>query len=359
MSRFKNIGNRVKETIANVDYRKFIGCGPYNVIMVNPTKKEIYNCNKVLKTDFDVPETEPKYLSTLSEQDVERLSKNNPNVNIGDTIKEMSFSFYCKTISDLIPEKINKCEIVTFKVRNVMSATKDKKQIIDAYGLSAWGTNEEIENNKIPQYTSGPALIDSTYKNALSGEVNLINFFKKVLLIPSPTEWNEARQLQFCSAEQRLQCIWYIDDTDWKQMFETGIIIDELKNSVKNVRDNNIIWIPSVIKTIENKENGSISEISLLRTDFAESMYTNTVKNNKVKPKSISKIINDINKYFEKEKRDKAEKNLPLDEIFEPCTLKEFKYIPTSESAKDFEINEFDDDKLNDTSTNNTEDLPF
>lgn len=361
MSRFGNIGKRVKETIANVDYRKFIGCAPYQVIMVNPTKKEIENCNSIWGTDFDVPDQEPVYLTELSEQDVERLSKNNPNVKVGSTIKEISFSFYCRTVTKLIPEQIKKCDIITFKVRNVVAATTDKIQVIDAYGLSAWGTNEEITNHKIPQYATGPATIDSNYVPALSGEFNLINFFKKILLIPSAIEWNEMRQAGLCSEEQRSQCIWYIDESDWKQIFETGIIPEDLKNSIKNVREKNVIWIPTVIKTIINKETGSSSEISILKTDLTESMFTNNIRNNKIRSKTIQTIVKNAAVTIERENRNKIERDLPADEMFEPCVLKEFKHVPTSETTDDFaNTNEFNDKILDsDNKPVDEKDLPF
>ena len=163
--------------------RLYTGIGVAKVIAVNPTKAEM---EQIYGTTI---QNEPVYASTTQ---------------YGG--KQMRVSF---VLSVNINEEKPMITTVTFFVNDTFmkGTTSGKYQVIDKYGRTAWATQEEIDANKIPQYSNGPARIDKSYRKAYSGEVQLEQFIRALLCLDDPEYWNSntsswvtrtGRELEMC-----------------------------------------------------------------------------------------------------------------------------------------------------------------
>lgn len=163
------IGKQSEET----SFKLYKGIAALNIVAVNPTKEEIENI-----TGRTI-EKEPEYTGKDdSGNDFVRVTfwgKTNPEAKVNNGINmTTSFSF---TIT---------------KAQRVGSSS-GKVQIIDIYGRTAWATKEDIASKAIPQYSNGPANIDSNYRPACQGEEYLIDFLINWLNIPSPANYKEGK----------------------------------------------------------------------------------------------------------------------------------------------------------------------
>lgn len=148
----------------------YMGIGAVKVLAVNPTKAEL---EKIYGRDI---ENEPTY---LSETEIEEngVKKKFPSVRI---------TFICQTD----PDKNNGIDTIiqhTLFLRKQYrkGSNSGKYQVIDVYGRTAWGTQDEVKAKQIPQYTNGPANIDADYRPAIVGEEYLTMFIKNLLNIPN------------------------------------------------------------------------------------------------------------------------------------------------------------------------------
>ena len=141
-----------------VDIKKYIGVASVNVLAINP------NNDKLRNYGWTIPETadEPKYVTTNSD------GKKSARVRFLVQIQELD-------------EK--PIVAMDFWIRPEISLNKDatKAKVIDSFGRTAWGTKTEIQAHKIPQYSSGPANINSDYKPCHIGEEELVMFLMKYL----------------------------------------------------------------------------------------------------------------------------------------------------------------------------------
>lgn len=58
---------------------------------------------------------------------------------------------------------------------------RSKCEVIDSYGRTAWATKEDVTKHAIPQYSNGPAELNSNYKCCHRGESRLVKFWFKFL----------------------------------------------------------------------------------------------------------------------------------------------------------------------------------
>lgn len=144
------------------EIKRYIGVAPVSILAVNPNKKDL----------------EGIYNTTL-EKDPEYLGEK-------DGVKTVRIDFIVKTEAD----KCDGIEMITkipFFLRNEyrFNSNKDKVQVIDKYGRTAWVTKEQCEKHEIPVYSNGPANLDKDYRPAFIGEEELTNFIKLYLGIPN------------------------------------------------------------------------------------------------------------------------------------------------------------------------------
>jgi hypothetical protein len=84
---------------------------------------------------------------------------------------------------------------VSYFIRKEYRFNKDhtKIQVIDKYGRTAWVTEEEAKNHRIPQYANGPANLDADYRPVYNGEEDLTNFIKTYLSIPNVQKYVDGK----------------------------------------------------------------------------------------------------------------------------------------------------------------------
>lgn len=160
---FKHVNN------SNEVVRKlYTGIGVAKVVAVNPTKAEmeaIYG---------SAVQNEPVYAGIS-----------------GTGEKQMRVSFILSVnVGGDIPILTN---LTFFLNDSFMKGTKSGKyQVIDKYGRTAWATQEEIDANRMPEYSNGPARIDKSYRKVYSGEANLEQFIRALLCLDNPEYWNSS-----------------------------------------------------------------------------------------------------------------------------------------------------------------------
>lgn len=154
-------------------FKLYQGIAALNIIAVNPNKQWIKdNLGREM-------EEEPEYKGTDD--------KGNNFVRV---------VFYARTNPE---SKVNNGIDVTvpinFTITNSMriGVNSGKIQIIDKYGRTAWGTEEEVKAGTIPQYSNGPANISTGYRPAYQGEEYLVGFLTQWLNIPGPAIYKDGK----------------------------------------------------------------------------------------------------------------------------------------------------------------------
>lgn len=155
-----------KETTEGNINKKYMGLAACTLVAINPTKAELAHLLGNGTTPANI-EKEPEY-TAMTEQG----------------IATARIDLYLKTI----PEKSNNIETiirVTYFLRDEkrFNTDKTKVQIINAYGDTAWVTQEEFKNKKAPSYQSEFSL--NAVRPAFVGEEDLVKFIKKFLNIPN------------------------------------------------------------------------------------------------------------------------------------------------------------------------------
>lgn len=181
------------ESVDAAPRKNYIGVGTVQILKVNPNKAQI---KELMGYE---PNEEPVYYGM---QDVE-----------GKQVPYARISFVIKTVADKC-NGIETTQMLTFFLRNQyrQGSTSGKYQVIDAYGRTAWATKETIEKKEQIMYANGPAQIAKTYRPALVGEPELIDFLIKYLGIPAPANYvngawveKDAEALKDCMCQ--LDCI--------------------------------------------------------------------------------------------------------------------------------------------------------
>ena len=163
-------GNNVSKTASTeeyVDIKKYIGVASVSILAINP------NNEKLRKFGWSVPEgaDEPKYVTTTS-----------------DGKKSARVRFLVQ-IQDLDEKPV---VALDFWIRPDIMFNKDatKARVIDSFVRTAWGTKDEIKAHRIPQYSNGPANINSDYKPCHVGEEELASFIYKFLNVTPFQTWS-------------------------------------------------------------------------------------------------------------------------------------------------------------------------
>lgn len=280
-------------TSDNTNFKRYIGVGTVKVVAVCPTAEEI----KAIYDRQEVGE-EPSYLGEY------------------EGVKTARLDFIIQTL----PEKNNGIESTNhlhFSLRDEyrFNMAKDKVQVIDKYGRTAWATvNRDIAFNPndskqfkvlgIPVYANGPANLDKEFRPMYVGEEALENFIRTLLNVPMTRkyvngEWIEktGKELEDCEA--------ILDNI--KDYFKGDF--SEIKN-VLAYQPNNSVKILFGVKTIADGK---------MFTDVYTQMFLSP------RAKSYDRLKSQL-------QSDKEAGRYPNTE-FEVCDLKE--YNPTATAVGD------------------------
>ena len=162
-----------KTGAAFIDMPKYIGVASIKILAVNPDN------NKLRALGWTVPEdaAEPNYVSTVTLDD--GTTRTRTRVRFMAQIQELEDKPIIALDYWIRPEPW-------------MNKERNKCQIIDQYGRTAWGTQDEIRNNKIPEYASGPAKISLPYAPSHKGQEELIKLLMKYLCC-TPFEYFDSK----------------------------------------------------------------------------------------------------------------------------------------------------------------------
>lgn len=210
----------------------YIGMAAVKVLAVNPKKAEL---EKIYGREL---EKEPEYVTEAEITTADGSKKKYPAVRI---------TFICETD----PDKNNGIQTIvqhTFflQKRYRQGSTSGKYQVIDPYGRTAWGTQEEIKAKQIPQYANGPASIDADYRPAYVGEETLTLFIKNLLNIPNVQSFVNGQWVDNTKVNKE-DCLVRLDNID-----------DYFKGDFKELREvigyqpDNLVKICLGIRTTED-----------------------------------------------------------------------------------------------------------
>ena len=164
---------KIQESTEAAEFKKYIGIAGCKIVAFNPSKEELSNLY-----GRDITK-DPEYYGVMKDNDGKEIQMAYP-------------TFILK--SD--PETNNGIEEffqARFSIQNNIFTNKDntKCQVIDAYGRTAWATQEDVKNKTIPTYTdketgeAKPFSISNNYRPAFRGEEALTMFLQNYLNIPS------------------------------------------------------------------------------------------------------------------------------------------------------------------------------
>lgn len=191
-------GKEVKEVVS---FKNFIGVCAVKVISVNPTKEQFE------KITGRVLDKETVY---VTESDGVKNARIDFIIQKEET-PESPFGFTMR---------------LPFFIRDgKMVSQTGKTKVIDAYGRTAWVTEEELAAGAIPIYSNGmPANISKGYRPCYSGEEELTNFLRTLLGIPKVEKWENGKVVGLINnpaeAETRLDHIQDFFKGDFKEIQE-------------------------------------------------------------------------------------------------------------------------------------------
>lgn len=211
-----------KESTGFVNYK---GIAPRVILAVNPTKKELG-----IIYGREIEGDEPSYI-----KDVEIEDK---------IVRRVSLKFIGKTIYS-IAHPTDEIDVIlnnTFNLEKTYNTSEAKGtfQVIDNFGQSCWVTKEQYQNKEVPQYTNGPAKIDTaTWRPAYKGEVDFVGFLRVLFNIPDLQIWSADGFVDNPKLKdnKNLAAFWTKEDTEnlLKGDFK------ELKNAINKVPNNIVI----------------------------------------------------------------------------------------------------------------------
>ena len=213
------------------------GIASCKILAVNPTAKEIEKYRGFL------PKEEPMY---LTETEID-----------GKTVKQLRLDFLLQINPEKYLDNDNKLIDTVVPMTMFMRLMKrvgrntGKTQIMDNYARTAWATQEELNEHKIPETKAGPARIDAKYHIVADGEAELCSLLKVYLNIGNPEKWEEVdgNRIYKGLSDNAKDCECYIDDI---QKLFTGNI-SELKEYFSMMPDNEFKALFYVRKTDDGK----------------------------------------------------------------------------------------------------------
>lgn len=261
-----------KESLEGSSIKRYIGVAPVFVKAVNPTKAEL---EKLYNTTID---KDVDYMSS-----VEMDGKQVPSVRL---------DFIIATDADKCGIEVVSKFTVFLRKSFRFNKDKSKVQVIDKYGRTAWVTQEELKEHKIPQYSNGPARLDADYRPIYMGEEDLTGFLQAYLNIPSvdkyvdgkwvmsdtPTDsesrldniekyftgdFSELRNIVNFQPNNKVKVMFGVRNTSDGKTYQTTFTQKVLRNG-----SNNYAAIQKVLD--ERKAAGAYSEMEFSTCDFKE-----------------------------------------------------------------------------------------
>lgn len=210
-----------------VDVPKYIGVASVKVVGVNPNNAKLRSFGWQIPEDAD----EPNYVTTTTNDD--GTPRKSARVRFMVQIQELEGK-------PVIP--------IDFWIHpNAwLNSTGEKCQIIDQFGRTAWGTQEEIASGSIPQYKTGAANIALPYKPAHRGEENLVRFLMKYLCC-TPFEIFDKEKNAYVKTKNPGKLT--IDD--WKSLCDGNA--SEIRSYIATQPDNLVKIVLGVRQTEDNK----------------------------------------------------------------------------------------------------------
>lgn len=274
------------------EFKRYIGVAPVNILAVNPNKGELESIYG------NTVENDPIY---LNEVEVD-----------GKKVKQIRIDFIVKTdgekVKDAEGNPINCITRVSFFIRDTprFNNAKDKVQVIDKYGRTAWVTMEEYKNHSMPSYIKDGFRLDKNYRSAFWGEPELVSFIKAFLIIGNPEKWKDNTVVGLIDNPKNCEVMF-----DNIKTWFTGDV-SEVKGAV-NLQPNNQVRVLFGIRTTEDNRQ-------------YQSVYTQMfIPMNASKKNAFAKL--------EKEVKDRKNAGAYPTTEFEVCDLKEYKITPTDFST--------------------------
>lgn len=162
---------KAQESKEATEYKKYIGIASCKIVAFNPTKEKL---SELYGRDIT---KDPEYTGTIKDND-------NNDVQVAYP------TFILKTDPDT-NNGIEEFFQARFTIQNRVFTNRDntKCQVIDEYGRTAWATQDDVKNKKVPTYTKDgvehPFNISANYRPAFRGEEALTSFLQNYLNIAS------------------------------------------------------------------------------------------------------------------------------------------------------------------------------
>lgn len=176
-----------QQTKEAIEFKQYIGVGAFTVLAICPDKK-------TLDQIYGGDSKEPVYVSTVERDGIQ--------------YKQARIDVILKSYDENINTIFKKSFFITDN--KWIGKNTGKIRVIDKYGRTAWATEDDINNKRIPVYSNGPANIDQDYRPSFIGEEALTNFLKIYCAIPSVTFFKDGEMKTISNpskAEARLDHI--------------------------------------------------------------------------------------------------------------------------------------------------------
>ncbi len=238
---FLTIGKTQESTEGT--FKRYVGIGSSFVVAVNPTKKEL-------------------------EDIYGREMANDPEYVVdGDNGKEARVTFIVKTDAKACNgiEMINR---VMFTLRNTPAYNRDqtKVRVIDKFGNTTWASVEDAKAGKKLLSANGQELmIDSSYRMACVGEVELVEFLKVYLGVGNAFDYINGSWVKKANTDDYVFGLENIKDY-FKGDFS------EIKGAINLQPNNKIKLLYGVRTTDDNKQYQAVaSRLGLFLPSYAGS----------------------------------------------------------------------------------------
>lgn len=279
-----------------VEFKRFIGVCSVGIAAVNPSKTE----------------HEKLYNTTLQEEPVYIQEKEDAD---GNAYKQARVSFVLKPDA-----KTNGIEVplINFSIyigsRKVKGTNSGKYQIIDKYGRTAWATEEDIKEKKIPIYSNGnPANIDADYRVACEGEETLTSFIKTFLNIPDVETWDFENKKRIPNPNVKPEnCECRLDIDTFKKLFKGNFA--DIKTIIGYQPDNKV----KVCLGVRNNADGK-----LYQTVYSKVF----IKNSSSNYNQLDKMLNQDIDYA-------TSHGKAMNTEYASFNVEEYKVAPTDLSSK-------------------------
>lgn len=236
---------KTSESKEAIQRKLYTGPAPVKVLAVNPTKDEME------KLFGWKPEKEPVYEGEK------------------DGRKWTNITFFVKPevegVEDIIPLK--------FFLQDSTRTKKDGSglQVINVYGETTWLTNEDFDNQVIPE---GRNFSPEGVRPAYSGEAELLDFVKTLLCVPNRLVYNQESKVweEIENPEEALAQFEHIQD-----FFEGNI--EELRELINIYPENKIkVWLgverTDTNNTYQTFYSGKFARNSARKVDFIMNSIT-------------------------------------------------------------------------------------